>query len=160
MEHRVVKEIVSYYQAVPAMVRLLKAERRELEEEYNGLQGMNMDGMPHGTTPGKPVESMVETLDENHTADRLKVVAVKIQILEMDADAIKSCLDALNGRYKTLIIMRYSRGYSWAHISLEMGVPDSTVRNWHDKAMERLGEVLEDVPMVDELAGRASRART
>lgn len=58
------------------------------------------------------------------------------------------------------IIMRLIRGYSWTKISGKLGVPDSTARNWHGRAVERLGEVLEEVPMVDELAERATRART
>ena len=73
---------------------------------------------------------------------------------------IRGALDAVNGKYKSVIIMRLIRGYSWTKISGKLGVPDSTARNWHGRAVERLGEVLEEVPMVDELAERATRART
>ena len=56
--------------------------------------------------------------------------------------------------------MRHRFGYSWGKISVTLGVPDSTARNWYHKAVLCLGEALEDVPMADELVGRASRART
>lgn len=49
---------------------------------------------------------------------------------------------------------------SWANISVRMGAPDSTVRNWHDKAILCLSEALDEVPMAEELLERASRART
>lgn len=54
----------------------------------------------------------------------------------------------------------YVRGYSWAKISARMGTADSTARDWHTRAMERLGEVLEELPEAEALARRASRART
>lgn len=66
----------------------------------------------------------------------------------------------LTARAYQALIMRLIRGYSWTKISGKLGVPDSTARNWHGRAVERLGEVLEEVPMVDELAERATRART
>ena len=56
--------------------------------------------------------------------------------------------------------MRYVRGYSWAKISARLGTADSTARDWHTRAMERLGEVLEELPEAEALVRRASRART
>lgn len=79
--------------------------------------------------------------------------------MQADAAGIRGCLDALNGRYKMLLSMKYFRRYSWAKIAVTMGKPEATVRNWNGKALDRLGELLEDTPMVDELLGRASRAR-
>lgn len=55
--------------------------------------------------------------------------------------------------------MRYVRGYSWAKISARMGTADSTARDWHTRAMERLGEVLEELPEAEALArSRVARA--
>lgn len=54
----------------------------------------------------------------------------------------------------------YVRGYSWTKISARLGTADSTARDWHTRAMERLGEVLEELPEAEALARRASRART
>ena len=80
--------------------------------------------------------------------------------MEGDAAAVRTCLDGLCGRYKRVLEMRHRFGYSWGKISVKLGVPDSTARNWYHKAVLCLGEALEDVPMADELVGRASRART
>ena len=97
---------------------------------------------------------------ENGVKNRLQEISIQVEVLEGDAANIRGALDAVNGKYKSVIIMRLIRGYSWTKISGKLGVPDSTARNWHGRAVERLGEVLEDVPMVDELAERATRART
>lgn len=160
MRSETVKHIVRYYGAIPEAIKLLKRERDTLEEEYNGLGGLAMDGMPHGSSPGNPTEALAVRVIENGVKNRLQEIGVQVQVLEGDAANIRGCLDALNGKYKSVIIMRYIRGYSWARISGKLCVPDSTARNWHDRAVNRLGEVLEDVPMADELAGRATRART
>lgn len=90
---------------------------------------------------------------------RSQEVAIKIQVLESDAEAIQSCIDLLNGKYKRIIRMRYLNKYSWAGVSIRTETSESTVRNWHDRAMDRLREALEEMPMADEILGRASRAR-
>ena len=151
MRSETVKHIVKYYGGIPEAIKLLKRERDALEDEYNGLGGLAMDGMPHSSAPGNPTEALAVRVIEN---------GVQVAVLEGDAANIRGALDAVNGKYKSVIIMRLVRGYSWTKISGKLGVPDSTARNWHGRAVERLGEVLEDVPMVDELAERATRART
>ena len=92
--------------------------------------------------------------------ERAGEIGVKLEVLEGDAAAVRACLDGLCGRYKRVLEMRHRFGYSWGKISVTLGVPDSTARNWYHKAVLCLGEALEDVPMADELVGRASRART
>lgn len=160
MHEKSVKKIVQYYYGIPEMVRLLKAEQREKESLYNTLKGAGGDGMPGGGAPGKPVEAAVERLDALGVWNRLQEIAVRLTVLEGDAAAVRGCLDGLNGKYKRIIQLRHHFGYSWAKISVRMGMPDSTARSWHDKAIVCLGEALDEVPMVEELLGRASRART
>ena len=145
---------------IPEAIKLLKRERDALEDEYNGLGGLAMDGMPHSSAPGNPTEALAVRVIENGVKNRLQEIGVQVEVLEGDAANIRGALDAVNGKYKSVIIMRLIRGYSWTKISGKLGVTDSTARNWHGRAVERLGEVLEEVPMVDELAERATRART
>lgn len=155
-----VKHIALYYKAIPGMLHLLRQERKGLEEEYNGLRGLAMDGMPHGSSPGKPTENMALRVMENGVGDRLEEIGEKERVLSADAASIRGCLDTLNGKYKQVILMRYVRGYSWAKTGARMDAPDSTVRNWHDRAIERFGEALEELPDARGLIDRASRART
>jgi DNA-directed RNA polymerase specialized sigma24 family protein len=154
------ESIVLYYKAIPNMVRLLEQERAELEDEYSSLRATPYDGTPHGSTPGKPTEDRAMRLAENGNRDRLREIAVRIEVLRGDAATIRAALDSMSGKYKSLIHTRLLYGYSWGKLSVRMGVPDSTVRYWYRMALERLAEVLDEAPMADELEGRASRARS
>lgn len=159
MRRKDVKTIIAYYFGIPAMRVLLADERAELEDEYNGLHGTSLDGAPHSSTPGNPTEALAVRVDARNVWSRLEEISVKDRVLVMDRDIIQGCLDALKGEYKRLIFSRYRDGYSWARIEAHTGVPDRTIRRQHDRAMDRLGEALEEAPMSDEILGRASRAR-
>ena len=90
---------------------------------------------------------------------RQQEISVKIQVLEMDAAMFRDCIDCLSGRYKRIVKMRYLGRHSWAWISARVGAPESTVRGWHEKAIDRLSEAFEEIPMQNEILDRASRAR-
>ena len=154
------REALVQQQVAEKMLRLLRQERAELEGNYYGLRGLACDGMPRGSSPGKPTEESGLRALENGVSERLAEIAETERVLSGDEACIRACLDALNGKYKEVIVMRYVRGYSWAKISARLGTADSTARDWHTRAMERLGEVLEELPEAEALARRASRART
>ena len=154
MQFESVKHIAQYYKAIPGMLRLLQQEREELEDNYYGLRGLAYDGTPHSSSPGKPTEEAGLRALESGVGDRLAEIKANEMVLSADAAAIRGCLDAVNGRYKQVILMRYVRGYSWAKTGVRMNAPDSTVRNWHERAMERFGEALEELPGAAELAAR------
>ena len=131
MRYGSVKHIALYYKAIPGMLRLLRQERTELEGNYYGLRGLACDGMPRGSSPGKPTEESGLRALENGVSERLAEIAEAERVLSGDEACIRACLDALNGKYKEVIVMRYVRGYSWAKISARMGTADSTARDWH-----------------------------
>ena len=153
------KTVISYYFGIPAMRVLLADERAELEDEYDGLHGTPVDGTPHSSTPGNPTETLAVRVDARNVRNRLEEISVRDHVLVMDREIIQGCLDILKGEYKRLIFSRYRDRCSWARLAVQNGVPDRTVRRWHDKALDRLGEALEEAPMGDEILGRASRAR-
>lgn len=159
MRRKDVKTVIAYYFGIPAMRRMLADEREELEDKYDGLRGASYDGAPHSSMPGKPTEELAAQMDAHNVWNRLEEISVRDQVLAVDRENIQGCLDMLKGEYKRLILFKYRDRYSWARIAVENGVPDRTVRWWHEKALDRLGEMLEEVPMADELLGRASRAR-
>ncbi len=159
MRRRDVKTIIAYYFEIPDIRKGFTAERARLEREYDGLRGTSYDGVPHSSTPGKPTEELAAKMEANNTWGRIQEIGVKVQVLQADEAAIRGCMDALNGRYRSLLNMRYFCRYRWAKISVSLDTPEATVRRWNDKAIDRLGELLDDAPMVEELLGRASRAR-
>lgn len=159
MQRRDVKTIIAYYYGIPAKQRLLNQERAELENEYNGLRGMPMDGMPHGSTLGKPVEELTERVDAGNVRGKLETVSVRLHVLEADREKIQDCLNTINSEYMRLLSCRYRDKYSWTKIAVKMGVTERTAKRWNDRALDRLGEALEEVSMPDEILGRALCAR-
>ena len=159
MRRKDMKTIIAYFYGIPAQRRLLDQQRAELEDEYDGLRGTSLDGMPHSSTPGKPVEVLAERVDAGDVWGKLEAVAVRVHVLEADREKIQDCLSAINGEYTRLIQYHYRDKYSWVKIGLKLGIKERTVKRWHDRALDRLGEALEEVSMPDEILGRASRAR-
>lgn len=88
-----VKRIALYYKAIPGMLHLLRQERAELEEEYNGLGSTAADGTPHGSSPGKPTEELGLRALENGTGERLAQIAEQERVLLEDQAVIRACLD-------------------------------------------------------------------
>lgn len=158
MRRKDVKTIIAYFYGIPEQRRLLDQERAELEGEYNGLRGMSLDGMPHSPTPGKPVEELYERVDAGNVRGKLEAVAVRVHVLETDREKIQDCLNVINGEYTRLILYRYRDKYSWVKIAVKLGITERTAKRWGEKALNRLGEALEEVSMLDEILGRASRA--
>ena len=71
-------------------------------------------------------------------------------------------LPLLFGERSFLSIASYLRigsKYSWVKIAVMLGVTERTAKRRGEKALDRLGEALEEVSMPDEILGRASRAR-
>ena len=159
MRRKDVKRVIAYYFGIPAMRAELAVEREELEDEYDGLRGTAYDGAPHSSTPGKPTEELAARVDARNVWNRLEEISVKDRVLVMDRDVIQGCLDVIKGEYKRLIFSKHKDRCSWARMAVQNGVPDRTIRRWYDKALDRLGEALEEAPMGDEILGRASRAR-
>ena len=74
MRSETVKHIVKYYGGIPEAIKLLKRERDALEDEYNGLGGLAMDGMPHSSAPGNPTEALAVRVIENGVKNRLQEI--------------------------------------------------------------------------------------
>lgn len=160
MEQKSVRQVAAYYREIPGMLRILRSERADLEHEYSSLHGVASDGMPHGSEPGRGAEALGIRAAQKDLAGQTARIDAKLRELERDQAAIRGCLDGLNGRYKRILVMRFVHGYSWAKISVKLSVPDSTVRNWCGRALDRLGEALDALPDRDGLLERASCART
>lgn len=161
MKREDVKNILLYYKSIPEMIKLEKQEQERLEDEYyNALRRPGTGSGSHGSAVGRPTESLAIRAAEHGAAGAVKNAKIRIINLEMDRKLIGDCISALNDKYRKIILWKVIRGDSWTRIAVCTSTPESTLRYWYDQALERLGEALEeDVTMVDELIGRASRAR-
>ena len=95
---------------------IAKVSKRIAElEEYDGLGSVNMDGMPHGTTPGKPVERMA-----------LDKAALHEELLQYRADLVK----------KEREIWAYIKSVEQADVRLIMELRFVDGRDWGNVAVE------------------------
>jgi hypothetical protein len=97
--------------------RIVKLEERiaELDDE-NGMGALNMDGMPHGTTPGNPVERLALAKAALHE----KLVNLKATLLEREL-AIREYLDTVEPEDVKLIMeMRFIQLKDWYEIAGEL----------------------------------------
>ena len=122
MRRKDVKTIIAYFYGIPAMWQMLADEQAELEDEYNGLRGTSYDGMPHSSTPGKPVEKLAERAVAGNVWGKLEAVAVRLHVLETDREKIQDCMNAINSEYTRIIFYRYRDKYSWVKIAVMLGV--------------------------------------
>lgn len=159
MQRKDVKTILAYRFGIPAMKKLFAEERAELEQEYDSLGSTPFCEVSHTSTTGRPTEQLVMRLEGSYVRDRLTVLSIRERILTMDEVEIQRCLDELNWEYKRLIILRHQEHSSWVRVAMKRGIPESTARVRYGRALERLGDLLDTVPMVDELLERAICAR-
>ena len=96
--------------------RIDKVSERLLElESEDGLGSVNMDGMPHGTTPGNPVERMALARAALHE----KLVQLKADLAEKEL-AITSYIASVEQEdVKFIMEMRYIDGKSWHDATVE-----------------------------------------
>lgn len=99
---------------IQARIERISERLLELEGE-DGLGSVNMDGMPHGTTPGNPVERMAlaraalhEKLVQLKTDLRLKELEITSYIESIEQDDVKFIME-----------MRYIDGKSWHDAAVE-----------------------------------------
>lgn len=90
-------------------------ERIEELEDEDGLGSMSMDGMPHSTTPGNPVERMALARAALHE----KLINLKANLAEKEL-AIRQYIESVEQDDTKLIMeFRYIDGRSWQDISIE-----------------------------------------
>lgn len=96
--------------------RIDKVSERLLELECeDGLGSVNMDGMPHGTTPGNPVERMALA----KVALQEKLVQLKADLMQKELDITAYIESVEQEDVKFIMEMRYIDGKSWHDAAVE-----------------------------------------
>ena len=127
MQAEEAKMILRYLGGIEAQLYDVNRELAELQDRYNPIKGMDMDGMPHGTTPGDSTASLAVKLADSseeykRTENRL---LVRRGVLLADRDNIRDQLDRMNGDYKIILRGRYvytqkSLQRGWTSIAAEL----------------------------------------
>ena len=97
--------------------RIAKVEERleELEQD-NGLGSMNMDGMPHGTTPGNPVARMAIARAALHE----QLVRLQADLKEKEKEIREFINSVEDDEVKLIIEWRFIDLLDWYEIAGEL----------------------------------------
>lgn len=166
MQAEETKMVLRYLGGIEAQFHDVNVELAELQDRYNPIKGMDMDGMPHGTTPGDSTASLaVKLADGGKEYKRMEHrLQVRKETLMGDRDNIRDQLDRMNGDYKIILRGRYvypqkSLQRGWTSIAAELGVKEITAQRKEKVALAILGPMLDEMPMAEEILLRAYDAR-
>ena len=97
--------------------RIARLEERIVElEDENGMGALNMDGMPHGSSPGNPVERLAMARVALHE----KLVTQKAALVEKEL-AIREFIDGVEPEDVKLIMeLRFIKHKDWYEIAGEL----------------------------------------
>ena len=96
--------------------RIDKISERLLElESEDGLGSVNMDGMPHGTTPGNPVERMALA----RAALQEKLAQLKADLVAKELEITAYIENIAQDDVKFIMEMRFIDGKSWHDAAVE-----------------------------------------
>lgn len=100
---------------IQARIDKINERIAELEDE-DGLGSMNMDGMPHGTTPGNPVERMALARAALHEM----LLHLKTTLAEKEL-AIREYIERVAQEdIKLIIELRFIDGRDWGNVAVEL----------------------------------------
>lgn len=139
-------KILEFYRDIDDELKELHRREAEISDVYNTVSGINMDGMPHGSAPGSPVENAAITAAYTDAGTRLSIIARRRDFLQVSRRVIEAQMERLNFRHKMILGDFYVRGRSWAQISLKMGYSDRQCKNIRGEALAKLGEYLDEQP--------------
>lgn len=160
MQAEEVKMILKYTADIPRLLRMADAELLQLDEDYNCLRGIDTDGMPHGTTPGKPTENLAEKLASDPLrAYRIAKLKAKKKILLEDAAAVQEQIDRMGSVAQKILNERFVIGRSWEDTAAATGWSISTTKRKGVAALYLLGQRLDLLPNKAALLARARDAR-
>ena len=98
---------------IQARIARISNRIAELEDE-NGLGSINMDGMPHSKTPGKPVEKMALALTALHE----KLVQLKANLVERELAIVEYIESVEQEDVKLIMELRYIDTMYWQDIAV------------------------------------------
>ena len=102
---------------IQAQIDKVSERIAELEDE-DGLGSVNMDGMPHGTTPGNPVERMALARAALHE----ELLHLRADLLEKEV-AIRKYIDSIEqDDIKLIMELRFIDGGNWQDVAVEFGL--------------------------------------
>lgn len=155
-----VKIILEYVADIPALIRQAQRELEELDEDYNCLHGIAMDGMPHSSTPGRVTERLAEKLgDDTARAVRIVQLCTLKANYARDFELVHQQIDALGVVAKRIVREHYIKGRKWEDVQTPQNWSVATKKRNGSAALAQLGQMLDGEPDAPGLLARARNAR-
>lgn len=160
MQAEDVKTILKYTADIPRRFHMINEELAQLDEEHNCLRGIEMDGMPRGTTPGKPTENLAEKLaGDSLRAFRIAELKARRRVLYEDAIIVRGEISLMESVAQRILNEKFIVGRSWEDTATATGWSISTTKRKGVAALHLLGQRLDLRPDKAALLARARDAR-
>lgn len=156
--------ILRYLGKIPSMIEELHHEMDRMEEMYNPIKAIPLSDMPKGTAKSDSTATLGEKMAMRNKGRRLAECRVTLTVLQTDESALRGLLDRMDYRYKILLEGRYifdgkHPRENWRKLACKTHWSEATARRKERFALTRLGEMLDGIPMIDEVLARALDAR-
>lgn len=156
--------LLEYMGKLPGMEMQAEDEIARLDGFYDPLKGISLSAAPGGAGPGDSTAQTAERAAAKGAAKRISECRLMLAVWRADEAAIRGQFNRLNHRYKILLGGRYvcakkDEKMTWAQIAQKTAWSERTAKRKGRFALMRLGEMLEEVPMVEEVLARAYNAR-
>ena len=114
----------------------------KLRSDYYNTMSLSIPGPTYGekigSNPNRNTEApFMKWLFKKDEIDR-EIVKLEEKLNSLKAEAIVKIEALENEDYKTILIKRYIEGYKWDDIASLIYVSKSTVKRWHEEAINLL----------------------
>lgn len=159
MDRKDAEQIVKYRADIPRRIAYIRRLETELEDGYDTLKGVNMDGMPHSGAPGDSVANAAVKMAESGAAERLREMRRLRDELEADQEAIQRQIDRMNSIHMEILTEYYLKGRRWEDVVHSVSYSVQHLYRLRNDALDALGWAMESVPECADILNRARYTR-
>ncbi|MDY2895337.1 MAG: sigma factor-like helix-turn-helix DNA-binding protein [Candidatus Enterosoma sp.] len=129
-----------YLERIGKLERKINAMKMR-SQEYDRLS-LSIPGPSYGerigSNPNRNTEApFLKWLIKKHDLD-LEIEKLEKKLKDMQAEALLKIEELDNEDYKNVLVMRYIKGIEWKEISQSLYVSLSTVKRWHNEALDKI----------------------
>ena len=146
---RVVK-ILKFYNTIPSEIVLRRNRINELEDRYDTLGTVNMDGMPRSGAIGDQTGNAVIRLDANHESALSEIKGLEDEIFRLQnlEQYIFCSLKQLPYHPKMVVYRMYIDGWNLIKIAYNLHYSERQCRRFKSEALNLLSIQFERCPLM------------
>ena len=143
-------KILKFWRTIPSEIRLRQNRIYELEDRYNTLGTVDMDGMPRSGVIGDQTSNAVIRLDTHHESalSEIKELEYEISRLQDLEQYIFRALKHLPYHPKMVVYRMYVDGWSLVKIAYNLHYSERQCRRFKSEALDLLSLQFERCPLM------------